>query len=282
MPAGTYAVVRYIPDPARDEPINIGIIATGPAGAAFATDSAALERMRLLDPYVDPDSIAHIQEYLARLMDESVITVSASGVTEVQPWQPEFLQAVASRLPERFTLGRSLYIEYADESHDALTAAAKDLADRLVKPATRPARFPRDAGAPFEQLKRHFRDAIKHGLIRERPALQGATHRVRHPDFSYTASDGTLVVIVTVKLSQRLEHVVSTTADAKAFELYDLMQRRSENPVRAIAVVEQPAEPTEAFAEAVRSIKFVASETVNANEGLQELAETAKREAVLV
>ncbi|MGD9891155.1 MAG: DUF3037 domain-containing protein [Dehalococcoidia bacterium] len=142
MPAGTYAIVRYIPDPARDEPINIAVIASGPAGAVFKTDPVALDRMRVCDPYVDAATIPYFTEYAERLVSGPILRFNIQGPEEIQPWSPAFLDALRDQLPERFTLGRVLFIEYADESRAAMEDAAADLVIRLVKPITRKPAFP--------------------------------------------------------------------------------------------------------------------------------------------
>ena len=95
MPAGTFAVVRYIPDPARDEPINVGIIATGPAGAVFRTDDKAWARIRGSDMHVDPDTLGHAQEYLEAMTSHSVLVLKADGIHEIQPWDDSFCQTLA-------------------------------------------------------------------------------------------------------------------------------------------------------------------------------------------
>jgi hypothetical protein len=278
MPAGTYAVVRYIADPARDEPINIGVAARGPAGAVFRTDQAALDRMRVTDPYIDPVTIPHVVEYIERLVDEPILRLGANGAEAIEPWSPDFLAALGEQLPERFTLGRPLFIEYADESRAAMEAAAEDLSARLVKPVTRRPAFPHDPGAPFERLKKLLVTSIKSGRVMVRANVQGTlTRRVRQPDFYYRDRMGRAVVVETVKLTQRPRHIVSKTADAAAFELLDL---KTQQGTRAVAIVEPQESPTADYFDARQSIEAVADEIIDTPEGIAAFAEQVERELV--
>lgn len=279
MPAGTYAVVRYIADPARDEPINVGIVARGPAGAVFKTDATALDRMRLTDPYVDPATFGHITEYLNDLVSRPLLRFALTGPETVAPWQPGFLDALRARLPERFTAGDALFIEYADESRAAMENAAADLVERLVKPATRKPRFPSDPGAPLERLKKLLAGHIQRGQVMVQPAVQGFTHRVRRPDLYYRRADGTPVVIATVKLSQRAPHIVSQTADAKAFELFDI---KTQQKAHTVAVVEPPDQPTPAYLDSIKSIEAIADQVLNAREDVPKVVEQVERDLALV
>jgi hypothetical protein len=279
MPAGQYSVVRYVPDPVRDEPINIGIIATGPAGAVFVSDDAAFERMRIVDPFLDADTIPHIQDYIDRLVREPVTRVAERTVETIDPWMPGFLDSLRDRFPERFVLGRLLYIEYADESREAMADAAADLADRLVKPVTRKPAFPRDTGVPFERLKKLLRTAIKADRVQVRPAIQGFTRRVRHPDFFYRDRDGNGVIIVTVKLTQRRSQTLSQVADAKAFELLDMKQQQQ---ARAIAVVEQPESPSPETLDVMQSIMAIADEVIDPRNGITDLVSRVHQQLELV
>jgi hypothetical protein len=86
-------------------------------------------------------------------------------------------------------------------------------------------------------------------------------------------------VIITVKLTQRLPHALSQTADAKAFELYDI--KRQQN-ARAIAVVERPETPTPEGLDALLSITAVADEVIDPREGIAAVAERVEREVMLV
>ena len=134
MPAGNYAVLRYIPDPARDEPVNAGIVASGPSGSGFYTDPLALDRMRAVDPFLDPLTLDYVREYMERVTREPALVSRPETIETVEPWQAEFVDVLRGQLPERFTLGRSLFIDYADESREAMDSAGADLVKRLVRP----------------------------------------------------------------------------------------------------------------------------------------------------
>ena len=280
MLAGNYAVLRYIADPARDEPINAGILASGPSGAGFYTDSLALDRMRSVDPSLDPLTLDHVKDYMDRAAREPALRVRPGGIEAVEPWQPGFVDALRGQLPERFTLGRSLFIDYADESREAMDSAGADLVKRLVKPPPRRLAFSEpDPGAPFERLKRLLATFIESGSVRERPDIQGFTRRVRHPDFFYRRADGTAVIILTVKMDYQRPWQLSQAVDARAFELLDVKQ--SQHAV-ALALVEQPLQPSPEYFETLKSIQAVADEVLDAQPGVIEVANRVKREFALI
>ncbi|MGD9891156.1 MAG: hypothetical protein AB7R89_09205 [Dehalococcoidia bacterium] len=129
-------------------------------------------------------------------------------------------------------------------------------------------------------MRKLLAPAIKRGQIKVRADVQGRfTHRVRQPDFFYRNRQGNEVVIEMIKLTQQRRYNISQTADAKAFELFDLKQRPG---VQTIAVVEQPETPTEDFLDAVQSIRVVAHEIIDPREGMTALARRVERDLVTV
>ena len=152
-----------------------------------------------------------------------------------------------------------------------MEVAAGELVKRLVAPPPRRFAFPeRDAGAPFERLKRRLAAGIEARRIRFREAVQGWSRRVREPDFFYHRQDGTAVVVNVIRLDYRRSSDLSRAADASAFVLLDL--QRGGNAY-TVALVEWPIEPTDEFFEALKSIEAVANEVLNARDQADAIAD---------
>jgi hypothetical protein len=173
-----------------------------------------------------------------------------------------------------------LFIDCADESRDAMDAAGADLVKRLVKPLSRRVAFPdADPGAAFERLKRPLAGFIESGSVRERPDIQGFTHRVRRPDFYYRRADGTAVINLTVQIDYQRPWQLPQAVDARAFELLDVKQAQQ---AAALALVEPPPQPSAEYFETLKSIQAVADKVLDAGPDIQVLAERIKRELALM
>ena len=137
MPTGTCVILRFIADPWRDEPINIGLIIAGPAGASLHLDDAAPARMQAADPSLDPAVPDDLRHYLEGLLAEPVLRVRDAHVEQIAPHEPAFLAALSEQMPRRFALGRVLDIELADARPETQAQAAAELLRLLVTPPSR-------------------------------------------------------------------------------------------------------------------------------------------------
>lgn len=136
MPAATYAIIRFVADPWRDEPINVGIIVAGTAGALASLDPAALGRMQAADSCLDPAILEDVQEYVSGILSEPIVQVRDGRVERIAPDEPEYLVVLSEQLPRRFALGRVLQIELADTRRETMDQAATELLSALVAPST--------------------------------------------------------------------------------------------------------------------------------------------------
>lgn len=136
MLAVEYAVVRFITDPVRDEPINIGIIISAPAGAAFISPPLTGERMMAVDPYLDIEAAEEILAFLAALAARPALRVQPDRIEVVEPGMAGFLPLLAGQLPRRCELGRVLRLAVDGNSDEDTRQALSDLVDGLVAPPT--------------------------------------------------------------------------------------------------------------------------------------------------
>ena len=135
MLVGTYAILRFIANPWRDEPINIGIVIAGPAGASLHVDDAAPARMQAADPCLDPAVPDDLRQYLHSLLTEPVLHLRDGRLEPISPADPAYLPALAELLPRRFALGQPLSVELADTQPETQARTAAELIRLVVTPA---------------------------------------------------------------------------------------------------------------------------------------------------
>ena len=135
MAVAVYSILRFIADPWRDEPINIGVVFAGPAGASLHLDDAAPARMQAADPCLDPAVPDDLRQYLDGLLAEPVVRARDGRIESIPPGDPGYLPALAELLPRRFALGRPLHVELDDTRPETRARVASELLRLLVTPA---------------------------------------------------------------------------------------------------------------------------------------------------
>jgi hypothetical protein len=283
VPRGYYSVLRYVPDPARNEPVNIGIVITGPSGGLCQFDDRALERAKAQDPFVDRPGLEHLKHYFAELVESPRTAFRQGMVVTAAPHEPAFLTLIRDMHFEQLSVSEPLQVELLDESRGSMEEAVKDLVGRLVVPLKgRPRFIVRDPTAPVEILRRQLQPLIQRRWVLEQPQFQGWSRRLRTPDLAYFRPGRVAVVIENVRLNLKRERTIFEHADASAFEIYDIRRALEErNGGDVIAVLHLPPEPSETVEEALLSIRSVASRVVDPREegSVDRLARQIKTEA---
>src|SRR5439155_1319512 len=65
MTAAHYAVVRYIADPGRGEPFNVGVVLWDSEGYLLRIDRDAVKRVSQQSPWLEEDALHHLEADLA-------------------------------------------------------------------------------------------------------------------------------------------------------------------------------------------------------------------------
>jgi len=123
---GQYQIIRFSPDPVRDEPLNIGIIMTGAFAPLVEFPEDALERAAKWCRTLDPSSIKDLSESL-----HHALARAAARAEDIQgALRPDFLG-------ERFgpiSLSEPRWIDISEEDPIAVQRLFSFLTDRVVRP----------------------------------------------------------------------------------------------------------------------------------------------------
>lgn len=64
MTPALYAVIRYIPDPARNEALNVGIVAWSEASCRLRIDDEAVARVVRENPHLEREALLYLEASL--------------------------------------------------------------------------------------------------------------------------------------------------------------------------------------------------------------------------
>lgn len=134
MLSGEYAVVRFVADMARDEPVNIGIIVSGSSGTVFLADDAAIQRMYLADPVLTADDVNAVLGFIADRVRSPAEQITLHGVVRTEPGEAGFIDAIRDQLPERFIVSDARFVEFSAPGSQAMETVAHGILARLVTP----------------------------------------------------------------------------------------------------------------------------------------------------
>ena len=210
MSDASYSLIQYIPDPARSEALNVGIIVWSGVGYALRIDELAVARVVRENPQLERDALLYLGPFLekqllrsdtkgdptARLLDY----IHEHGGYPVRVSEPRFAAA-------------------RDETPESIA----DLLDQLITRIVRPRRRAHGGSAqPVQILERELRPWLRAGSVQRSYFIQESRSGVgRHVDF-FVNSKRNLALDV-LKLSLQRADQIRMRADAEAFKIWDLL-----------------------------------------------------------
>jgi hypothetical protein len=212
-----YSILRYIPDPMRGEPVNIGIIIWTGNVYEFLLDHEALGRALTLNPDLEASTFEDFGEYLSRQLSY------AEGSVET-----EFENSLNQIISYPLVLSDPIYTSMDDVSADdehlrsLLFAEASDLAKILVHLRKRSVASRRTSAQVVLRQKLH--PFIVNRRVREQYEVKG--RNTGDPrSISFYANSGVNVGLDVVPLPSGKfgKQSVIRTADATAYELADII-----------------------------------------------------------
>lgn len=208
MIPASYAVIRYIPDPGRNEALNVGIIAWSEHAFRVRVDVEAIARVVRENPHLERDALAHLEAFLNEQLSRAAPKFTPPGMLEFLERHPGF--------PVSLTEARYTTIEEHDP--DPLTATVDRLLERIVKPRRRWG----GAGLrPIDMLERRFRPFIdRHAIERNQPMTGSRTGLPRQVHFF--VNSGANVALDVLQLALQRADDIRLRADAEAFKIFDL------------------------------------------------------------
>jgi hypothetical protein len=210
---GHYSVVGYMPDPARQETLNIGVLAWSPRGYRLQLDPEAIARVVRENPKLERDALLYVEAMLDQRLDSAV----ASPEQDI----PRLIESQRG-FPVSFSEAR--YTAIPEVGADPLGATVTDLVNRVVRPRRR--HSGRGATAA-DQLERELRPLVRQRTVTANHIFKATnTGRSRRVDFY--ANSGTNIAIDVVRLAVQKADEISLRADAEAFKVFDIRGANSE------------------------------------------------------
>jgi hypothetical protein len=206
MPA-RYSVIRYIPDPARNEALNVGILLWDEAGSRLRIDPAAVQRVIRENPRLDTHGLDSLETILR---DNLVLG------TFDQKRLFRFLEAHPG-FPVSFTEPR--YTTLPDEQPAPLDVTLERLINRVVRPRRRTGG---GGVTPVQFLERQLRPLVQRNAVAQNHVFQASrTGVARQVDFF--ANSGTNLALDTLRLDLQKAAAIMERADAEAFKVEDVL-----------------------------------------------------------
>jgi hypothetical protein len=210
MKDANYTVVKYVPDPARNEALNIGIVLWSNNRFALRIADAAVARVIRENPRLERDALLHLKSYLTSLLEQAEPPFTAVG----------FLKTLETRstFPVVFSEPRTAAV--TGDRLDELEVALDRLVSRVVHPKRR------GGGAPglraVSTLERELRPFLQAEAISRKHTINaGRTGVARSIDFY--ANSGSNVALDILNLSLVRADDIRLRADAEAYKVWDLL-----------------------------------------------------------
>jgi hypothetical protein len=228
MTRAQYSVIRYIGDPARNEPLNVGIIVWNETGFALQIDEGAVARVIRENPHLERDALLYLDEYVRQRLARTVPPFTDDG----------FLRVIAeqSGFPVLLTTPRVTTI--AEEGEPGIQSALDQLLGRIVRPARRRGGY--GGLRTTTMLQRELKPLIDQGKVERLYTLQAKSGVPRTIDFFANSKSNVGLDVVNFSLAKADD--VRDRADQEAFKAWDLLNSDSVNDYYVLGVF--PPEPT--------------------------------------
>ncbi|MDP9365149.1 MAG: DUF3037 domain-containing protein [Chloroflexota bacterium] len=206
-----YAVIRYVADPARNEPVNVGIVLWNDVASRLRLDEEALARVVRGNPHLSRDALHYLDQFLrARLVGDRRQNGS-------QPMEDRIQER--SQFPVLFTESRLTTVR--DASDEALDAELAGLVARIVRPSGRQGGGARPGVAG--DLAKRWKPWLGTRLLRNHVFEESKTGVPRMVNFY--ANSGADIAVDIVRLVIRAADDIQHRADAEAFKVEDVLAR---------------------------------------------------------
>lgn len=208
MKRAKYSIIRYVPDPARGEALNIGILVWDHSSHVLELDDAALKRVITENPWLALDALAGLQTSL-----QEAIGAPESGGDDL-------ISSVllSSRgFPVQFSEPRMTSIV---EENGSLREPLGRLLRRTVRPRRRSGAYVPNL---VDRIDRHFQKWIERDLIRRNYVFESSRSGSRYVT-QFLANSGTNIAFDTLKLDLKRDQAIRDRAAAEAWKIWDLSE----------------------------------------------------------
>lgn len=214
LPA-SYSVIRYIADPARDEPHNVGVLAWTDLHHRLQIDDEAVMRVVRDNPRLHPDSLLFLEPAISDRLG-------------LEDWRPAAVaEFTAQQKGYPFLLSEPRMTTVSANDSESLADTVQRLVDRVVRPRRR---YGRSSELPFDLLERRIQPLLRLQAVSQNHFFaQTRTGVPRRVDFF--ANHGANLAVETLKLDLKRGQDIILRADAQANKVADI---RSVNDVTVV------------------------------------------------
>jgi hypothetical protein len=210
MKPANYSVVRYIPDPGRNEELNVGIVLWNDRDFGLRIDELAVDRVIRENPWLATNALLHLESSL----QEKLSHRGSFNQKEFQKALEDF-----SSFPVLLTEPRHTTIQ--EDQPNALSTTL----DRLIQRVVRPNRRGGGGGSsPVENLARFLRPLLQRRAIsRNHVFRESRTGIPRRVDFF--ANSKANVGLDALRLNLKSADQILERTDAEAFKIEDITSK---------------------------------------------------------
>jgi hypothetical protein len=220
-----YSLIRYIPDTARGEQLNIGILAWTEHHLAVELDQQALERVLRENPHLAKDALLGVREQL----HDELSTLAGDPAHSATSWLARQRGYPVVATEDRHTTVKADDVEALGETVGRLLA-------RIVRPRRRSiGPLAMDPGPRLERTLEPF--VRSQHVIRDYAFPRSRTGIARRVD--YFANHGANVALDFLKLALRRPEEIRLRADAEANKIGDISATNDVHPVVFCAVSDE-------------------------------------------
>lgn len=202
-----YMLIRYIADPARNEALNVGIVAWSQYGYQFGFDQEAAKRVVRGNPHLAKDAVTQVESYLHQLLANRATFDSKYLLT---------ILASENRFPLEITEPR--FTQVISDQPEALEATYERLLNNLVHPRHR---VTSSHESRVHVLAKQLQPLIKqHRMTRNHTFAASKTGTQRTVDFY--ANSGINLALDVVRLKYANADRIIEAADHQAHKIEDV------------------------------------------------------------
>lgn len=204
MTEANYSVVRYVPDPARSEALNIGILAWTSNVVRLSIDDQAVARVVRENPHLERDALFYVEALLSEHL----------GGSGPVPAKVHSLLSDQTGFPVLLTEPRATHLRAGD-----LPETVERLLSRIVRPRRRSGG---GGGNPADVLARQLRPLLDRRVVRRNYSISGSVSGIpRTVDFF--ANGGANIALDVVRLGVSQAEEIRKRSDAEAFKVWDVL-----------------------------------------------------------
>ncbi len=210
MTPASYAVIRYVADPARNEPVNGGVVLWNEVGSRLKLDDQAIARVVRDNPHLSRDALRYLDDFLRRrLIARRPLDAPTDLGREMQK---------RSQFPVLFSA--PLFTTVADATEDALDRELGSLLARVVRPRQR--RGGARPGATSD-LTRRWKPWLGSKLVQNHVFADSKTGVPR--TVTFFANSGANVAVDVLSLAIKEAEEIQQRADAEAYKAEDILAK---------------------------------------------------------